>query len=488
VIIVSVTGPTMDEALAQVTGSRRDADLIELRLDMIQAADPGLLMWAAGHPVIATCRPAWEGGRFTGSESERLDVLVFASRLGASLVDIELSAGRAFREDFLRKRGESHLIVSHHLSARERFSVQTVYGKLQATGADVVKFAFSAEDCHENREAFRFLELAARDRQPAIAIAMGEAGEPSRVLYRKFGGWATYAAPDDRTPAAPGQIPVSLLKRVYRSHMLDRRTAVYGVVGQPLRQSKGVYIHNELFHRAEKNAVYCRFSVGDLRKFMTEMAPLLHGFSVTIPHKEDILHFLDRVERGARPIGAVNTVIRRAGKFIGSNTDAGAALDAIETVDRVRGKTVLVIGAGGAARAIAYEARRRGARLLVANRTMERARRFVRDFSAELVPMETLSSVAFDILVNATSVGMTPEIDATPVPANILKGKMVFDVVYSPPTTRLLREASAAGATIVPGTEMYLRQAAKQSRLFVGAPPDLDVMRTILFEHLEPRS
>ncbi len=487
-IIATVTGPTMDEALTQVTGSRRDADLMELRLDLIQSADPGLLMWAAGHPVIATCRPAWEGGGFNGSESERLEVLVFASRLGAELVDIELNAGRSFREDFLRKRGESHVIVSHHVSPKERFSVQTVYGKLRATGADVVKFAFPAEDCYRNRDAFRFLELAARDRQPAIAVAMGEAGEPSRVLYRKFGGWATYAAPDDRAAAAPGQLPASVMKRVYRSHMLDRRTAVYGVVGRPLRQSKGVLVHNELFRLAGKNAVYCRFPVGDLRRFMAEVAPLLHGFSVTIPHKEDILHFLDRVERGARPIGAVNTVVRRAGKFIGSNTDAGAALDAIEAVDRVRGKTVLLIGAGGAARAIAYEARRRGARLLVANRTIERARRFVRNFSAELVPMETLPAAAFDILVNATSVGMTPDVDATPVPAEILKGKTVFDVVYSPPETRLLREAAAAGATVVPGTEMYLRQAAKQSRLFAGAQPDLEVMRAILSEHTEPRS
>jgi len=483
-IIVSITGPGLSNALRQIESSEQYADLLELRLDLIGVSEISRLMNAAKKPVIATCRPAWEGGTYTGSERERINLLVTASLLGAAFIDLERNAERTIREEFLRRRGESQVIISHHLLGSERFSVVSLYKKLSATGADVIKLAFTATDADDNLLAFKFLSLAKADRQPAIAIAMGEAGEPSRVLYRKFGGWATYASSEEGRAAAPGQIPARQLKEIYHAHTLTPQTKVYGVVGSPLRQSKGVFVHNEMFRRARVNAVYCKFAVTNLPAFMKSIAPLLHGFSVTIPHKEAILPYLDRVEPRAVRIGSVNTVIRRAKKLIGSNTDAGAALDAIEGVVRVKGKTLLVVGAGGAARAIAFEAKQRGARVLVTGRTVEKAARMALEFRVDWVPIEEIRNVTFDIVANATPVGMVPNSDASLVPKDILPGKIVFDAVYNPRTTKLLEEAAHVGAKTITGVEMYIKQAAAQSALFAGRRPDLKAMKDILLAHL----
>jgi 3-dehydroquinate dehydratase/shikimate dehydrogenase len=354
-------------------------------------------------------------------------------------------------------------------------------------GAGIIKFAYLASDACDNRLAFDFLALARADRQRSIAIAMGEAGEPSRILYKKFGGWGTYAAPDDTSIAAPGQIPASRLVGLYRSEDLSPSTRVYGVVGGQVRHSKGIFVHNALFARMKLNTVYCRFQVSNLRGFMKDISPLIDGFSVTIPHKESIMKFLSAVDPIARSIGAVNTVIRRKNGLYGTNTDAPGALDAIEKVSRVRGKRMLIVGAGGAARAIAFEASRRGASVIVANRTAGRANALARAFGLKAVGMKSkmltpsdLASDEFDIVVNATSVGMSPSVKDTPIAASMLRGKVVFDAVYSPPMTRLLREARRAGATIIAGTEMYLNQAIRQSKLFSGRQPDSRLMRRIL--------
>ncbi len=254
-------------------------------------------------------------------------------------------------------------------------------------------------------------------------------------------------------------------------------------MGNPVRQSKGIYVHNAVFRHAKCNAVYCRFRVADLGRFVRTIVPLMGGCSVTLPHKEKIARYLDSVEAGARAIGAVNTVFRKNGKLTGTNTDASGALDAIEDITEVDGKNLLIVGAGGAARAVAYEASQRGARVLIANRTEARARHLAAAMGAVHVKMADIARQPFDILVNATSVGMFPAVDETPVPATLLAGKIVFDAVYNPPLTRLLRDAKKAGGLTIPGEAMYINQAAQQSRLFIGKEPDLRLMRRVFQRH-----
>jgi 3-dehydroquinate dehydratase/shikimate dehydrogenase len=477
-IIVSITGPRMQDAVRQLRSSARHADLIELRLDLISRPDIPLLLASTRKPAVATCRPDWEGGRFSGSERRRLEMLDAAAASGAAYVDLELAVAREAIPRFRSVAGGPEIICSHHLYSPRRFSVQKAYRQLSATGAEVLKLAYMAEDACDIRTAVEFLSLARRGRKRAMGLAMGLHGEPSRVLYKKLGGWATYASAADGEESAPGQITAATMKRLYRADRLTRRARVFGVVGNPLTQSKGIYVHNHVLRN--EDAVYCRFLVENLGRFMKDVAPLLHGFSVTIPFKETIIRHLAGVDRAVRPIKAVNTAVRRRGGFWGTNSDAPGALDAIEKIHTVRGQTVLVVGAGGTARAIAYEAKRRGAAVIIANRSPKKGKRLAREFGLEYLPLEEIGRRDFDVLVNATPVGMVPQVNHSPVPSALLRDRVVFDAVYNPPVTKLLREARASGATVVDGTEMFLNQAAIQSHLFTGRPPDLQAMRKVL--------
>jgi 3-dehydroquinate dehydratase / shikimate dehydrogenase len=472
----------MSDALSQMAAAAPYADAFELRLDLIHAPELAVLLLATPKPIIATCRPAWEGGGFRGSEQERMEILSAASLLGADYVDIELDAGKTFHAPFLRRQGETGIILSHHVPLGKKFDSVPVYRRMRAIGADVMKFAFCASDAWENRIAFDFLLRARKDRRKAVAIAMGEAGEASRVLYRVFGGWGMYAAAEDGRASAPGQVTARQLKELYRADRLSHRTKIFGVVGYPVSHSRGIFVHNPLFALAGKDAVYCRFPVKNLRRFMSEVGPLAGGFSVTLPQKKGMLALAHTIDPVAKAIGAVNTMVKKRNGWWGTNTDAAAALDAIEHATPVAGKRLLVLGAGGAARAIAFEAARRGAAVSIANRTASRARALARELRVRFQPLESLTSEAFDIFANATSVGMAPRSHQTPVAAKLLRGKVVFDAVYNPPLTRMLKEASQLGATIVPGTEMYVNQGAAQFKLYTGVKADIRAMKRILLQ------
>ncbi|HUI64076.1 MAG TPA: type I 3-dehydroquinate dehydratase, partial [Bacteroidota bacterium] len=219
-IIVSITGPRMSDALAQIASSAAYADILEFRLDLIRSPALAILFSSTGKPVIATCRPRWEGGSFRGKERDRLEILSAASLLGARYVDIELRAGRRALRQFLARSRETQVIVSRHLLNGERINAPQAYRQLHGTGADVVKFAYFASDSFQIRSAADFLQHARKDGQKAIAIAMGEAGEPSRILYKVLGAWATYAAPEQGRPSAPGQLTARQLRELYRANNL----------------------------------------------------------------------------------------------------------------------------------------------------------------------------------------------------------------------------------------------------------------------------
>ncbi len=478
-IIVSITGPTMKDALEQVNCSRRYADLFEFRLDLIREPPLSFLLASTRKPIIATCRSAQEGGSFDGSESERIEILRAAAQLGVDFVDIEMHCGKNVI-DGITSGTRTKVIVSLHQFENKRTNVGKIYASLRRTGGDVLKCAYMATDATDIRYAFEFLDLARRDRQRAIAIAMRECGEPSRILYRKFGGWATYASAENGQSAAPGQIPGSVMKTLYRADRLTRGTKVFGVVGNPVRQSKGIFVHNPLFQKAGKNSVYCRFEVHNIAVFAKHLFPMLGGFSVTLPYKQSVMKYIDHCDATAMGIGAVNTVVFRNGKSFATNTDAAGALDAIEKAAKVAGRRLLILGAGGAARSIAYEAKRRGACVLITNRTESAAKALAKEFGIEYIPHANLVSIDFDFLVNATPVGMTPNVNKSPIDKSLLRKKIVFDAIYNPPVTKLLRDARSVGAKTIQGTEMYLNQAVLQSKLYTGKKPSIALMRRLL--------
>lgn len=479
-IFTTIPGPSMKEALAQIRASAPYSDGFELRLDLIEAPHLDRLFKAAGKPVIATCRTAREGGKWRGTGEQRTALLLEAVRRRPAFVDVEMREGKRGVDAIRKARKGQKVLVSHHVRGKDLPDAKAVLETMLRMGADVCKLAYAVEDATQIIPAVEFLARAQQKKTPAIAVAMGAAGEASRVLYRHFGGWATFASPEGGGPVAEGQIPARILKTIYRADTLGPRTQVFGVVGFPLGQSKGPLVHNPLFARARKNAVYCRFPAANFDTFMQTLAPRLEGFSVTIPHKRAVLRYLDEVDPAALFIGAVNTVLRTKNGWRGLNTDAPAALDAIESKLPVEGRTMLVLGAGGAARAIVAETRRRGGHPVIAARSGAKCRQLAREFGVGTVAWEERTTIDADFLVNATPVGMVPDAGATPFPAGGIRALVAFDAVFNPRETRFLREARAAGSQPVYGTEMYIRQAAEQSFLYTGVRPPLSQLRALL--------
>ncbi|MEK7865095.1 MAG: shikimate dehydrogenase [Planctomycetota bacterium] len=473
--------------LAELTRRVAPADLVEIRLD----ARPDFpLEWIPrlGKPVIATCRLRAQGGSWNGSEADRMALLRRAVDAGAAWVDLEWKCGaqaRAFRP--------ARVLTSHHVLDGLPDDVEGVLREMTLEGGDAIKLVAHART---TLEAVTFssavrLALAARDWQsqlagpglpPVAAFAMGEAGTWTRVALARLGAPWVYAALDRSRATAPGQPTLAEWTGVLRVHRLGAGTALYGLIGNPVAHSLSPLIHNLAFEKEGIDAIYVPFLVTDPGALPAVLALDVRGFSVTIPYKEAVLPLVDRRSRAATEIGAVNTLVRRgdaqAVGWEGGNTDAAGALAAVARAygaspdtPFLAGKRALVLGAGGAARAIAWGLARAGARVAVSGRTGTRAEALAREMKLVAVPWDARAGEAPDLLVNTTPVGMAPRAEESPWPSSALHaGMVVFDTVYHPRRTRLLADAKAAGARVVEGIEMLVEQAALQFTAWTGRP------------------
>jgi 3-dehydroquinate dehydratase/shikimate dehydrogenase len=454
----------------------------ELRLDYIQSPDLPRLLEGRPCPVIVTCRPSREGGQWRGDEGRRLELLAEADRLGADYIDVELDALHHFR-----RHGNAQLIVSYHNYDQTPDDLQAVARRIEAADADIVKLATMATSLADNLTAFDVLRSAAK---PTICVTMGEHGHVSRVLGPKFGAFLVFASLGSGREAAPGQVPVDDLLGLYRFRDIGPATKVYGVIANPVAHSMSPAVHNAAFADTGLDAVYLPLRVDDPAAFIPAYQALpVEGYSVTIPHKEAVIDLLDEVQPLATKIGAVNTIVRRDGALHGSNTDWSAAVAAIESGlpegVALAGKVVLLLGAGGAARAIAFGLAERGCQVVIANRTHERGLRLAEDVGCRCVPLDDVATVPYNILVNATSVGMHPRVDASPLDASlILPETLVFDSVYNPLDTRLLRDARDLGCRTVDGLAMFVNQAVEQFELWTALPAPRATMRAVVEERL----
>ena len=479
-LCISIKPCSIDEALERMTRAGSRADLVELRLDAMTRPDLKRLLQNKPCPVIVTNRPRRQGGDFSGPEAERLQLLKQAARSGADYLDIELEALPKFA-----RIGSTKLIVSYHDFERTPADLNQIYRKLAATGADVIKVACQANHISDNLKMFELLRNADR---PTVALCMGELGEISRVRAPKFGGFLTYASLAPGAETASGQLSSSELVELYHYHDIGPDTDVYGVIGNPVAHSASPDILNAAFHQEGVDAVYVRFKVEDVVGFVEAFKVVpVKGCSVTIPHKEAVIPALDSLEETSRKIGAINTIVTRDGKLKGFNTDWLAAVGSLEEKlggepeSALGGKRCVMVGAGGAARAIAYGLDRRGARLVILNRTENRARRLATEAGCDWRPLEELVNLEADVVINATSVGMHPQVDETPVPADFFRpGTLAFDVVYNPAETRFLREAKARGCTVVSGIDMFVGQAVAQFELWTGKPAPRGLMREVV--------
>jgi 3-dehydroquinate dehydratase/shikimate dehydrogenase len=472
-IAIPITSFSNKSAIRDILESGKETDLIELRLDYIKNPHLASLIKKSSKPVIATNRKKSEGGRFTGSEKERIALLEEAVILNADYVDIEMSSGisrikriLAFRDS---RQSSSQIIVSYHNFRRTPKNLELAYKRIKRTGCDIIKIATYARFINDNLAIFNIIKKAQKDNQKIIALCMGERGEISRILGPIFGSCFTFGSLKRGKESATSQIPAKILKDIYRINKLkNKNLKIYGLAGNPVDKSRGYLLHNYLFSRFNLNSIYVNFLVDDLGPFIRSYKNLIDGLSVTMPFKERIIKFLDFLEPSAKKIGAVNTIVVRKGKLFGYNTDYLAAIQILsKKVPVLKNKKVVVLGAGGAARAVVYGLRKKGAEVTVLNRTLDKARRLAADFKCGYGHLNRIDKINFDILINATSVGMHPRVDDSPVKnKKILKNKIVFDFVYNPSTTKFLKDAKKMEGEVISGRDLFLNQAMLQFKLW----------------------
>lgn len=518
----------LTDALAQAArAAEHGADLVEFRIDeFTDAGHVVALIEQSPLPCIITCRPTWEGGHYDGEETDRISLIEHAG-LGTrqpAYFDIELAAWQKsanVRQKVslvidhpgqIRPTHTGLILSSHDFQTRPVDLYQRVEGMAQSAACRVIKVAWRARSLRDNIEAF---EIIGRRLKPTIALCMGEYGLPSRVLAKKFGALLTFASLDDSAATAPGQPTVTDLKNLYRWDAINPATRVYGVIGHPVAHSMSPAIHNAGFTAVHHDGVYLPLPVTpEYESFKATMIawldmPELHfsGASVTIPHKENLLRFVKEqggtIEPLAEKIGAANTLTRlEDGSLFASNSDYSGALDAIcdglsITYDQLKGKRVAVIGAGGAARAIVAGLAHHGCTVVIYNRTLEKAQALADQFNDKSMAskvvaakLEKLCDSCCQVYINCTPIGMHPDVDDTPMPdapSNWGPETVVFDTIYNPLETRLLREAKAAGCVTIAGTEMFVRQAAVQFKQWTGQEAPVEIFRNVLLEKLNQK-
>lgn len=472
---------------ALIRAGLQETPTIEIRLDWLRddVERRKFLKWLKKNrprraTFVATCRRRAGGGKLGGGARRELYWLRQAQEAGCSWCDLEVETYRELPRDGIRElRLPRHILLSLH--DFKRTPRRAALAQIQpGVGISAVKIAANAETIGDS---IRLLSVARRQRN-AVVVPMGEIGFPARILALRDGSELAYAPIE--TATAPGQVSLQDLKHLYRAHELNSQTQVYGVIGDPVGHSLSPLLHNTGFIARSINAVYLPLLVHDLRDFLRAIPDLgIRGFSVTIPHKQTILKHIRECDPLAAKIGAVNTVVvRRDGSLFGSNTDCFGVLRALEPKLNLGGSRVLILGAGGAARAAAFALRSAGAELMVCARRENAARELAGAAGGQAVPRRALRTLQFDAILNATPVGMFPNDNSSPLSLDELNARLVMDLIYRPQKTELLKMAARKGITTVSGVEMFVAQGTAQWELWTGRRAPESAMRLAVLKAL----
>lgn len=465
------------------------ADLVELRIDCLRS-EPNLTRLLAKRPtpLVFTVRKGADGGLWRGDEEKRLRLIREAIVAGVDYVDLELDIAKQ-----IPRFGKTKRIVSYHNMRETPEDLADLANQAREANADIVKLATLAKSVED---ASRMLQLVASECQvvPTVGIAMGPLGVFTRVLGRKLGSPLTYAGFNPERMFAPGMLNFNELKRDYLYDTIDESSEIYAVIGDPIGHSLSPAIHNAAFKNLGFNKVYVPLQIPEdqLKPSLDALSWLnIQGYSVTIPHKEGIVKLLSQADGAVERIGACNTVvIGEDKKWIGYNTDYRASMSVLEeALDKKEGseysplmdKQVILLGAGGVARTIAFGLTRRGAAVTICNRNEDRAAKIAEGVGCRHISWSQRAANPCDVIINCTPVGMHPRVDDTPVPpAAFRPGMLAFDTIYHPENTMFIKMARERECKTVTGVDMFVRQAAMQFQLWTGKDAPVDVMREVV--------
>jgi 3-dehydroquinate dehydratase/shikimate dehydrogenase len=473
-LCATVTGRTMDE-LRRARDAATFADLVEVRLDLVDRPDAIGAIEGRRRPVLVTCRASWEGGGFQGSEEERERILSDAQNGGAEFVDVEARA--EFVSTITRRRRGRGIVLSLHAFGEPPADLSDRARAMRSTGAEVVKIAIEARRL---QDMFPLMQLARQadftdpdGMDGHVLLAMGQAGVPTRVLAARLGNRWTYAGDN----VAPGQMPAARLLGEFGFRRIRGDAKVYGVVGNPIAHSLSPTMHNAGFNALGVNAVYVPLQASDANDFVAFAREMgMSGASITAPFKVDMLAQVDEVDEMAKRVGAVNTLVVRDGRWIGANTDVDGFLTPLTGRIALKGARASVLGAGGAARAVAVALGSQGTAVTVCARQPHAAKE-VAILADGTVGTWPPTPGSWDVLINATSAGSGGPAD-DPMDGVPLDGEIVFDLVYAPARTPLLERAAREGCLTIGGLEMLVAQAERQFELWTGYRPPAGLFKS----------
>ena len=485
-VCLAVNANTADELLEIAETMARDNPFMEFRFDYLRQPLSAMLKlrrFLETHQyvtAIATCRRAAHGGKFKGSLASQLSTLNKAQAAGCQIVDLELESALKLKPEAVANlRRSGGVIVSYH-DFRGTRHLEPTLDKMLKIPADFYKLVTTAATLSDNVAMMKFLQ-AQSDKHALVALCMGEQGIISRVLSVRAGSVFTFGAVSAQLKTAPGQISTRELHGIYRIEQVDAATRVYGVAGDPIDHSLSPVIMNAALGRENVNGVYVALHAKTLKDLLYCVREIpIHGLSVTMPYKQAIVEHLDNTDSHTAKIGACNTVVRgQDGKLFGFNTDVVGVLRPLEQRMTLEKARILVLGAGGAARAAVFGLKERGAEVWILNRSAAKAQRLARQAKARVLKRAELRKSDFDVIINATPVGMDSPREC-PLKEDEIRARLVFDMVYDPAETRLLQIARSKGIAVIPGVEMFVHQAARQFEIWTGKPaPAAEMLRVV---------
>jgi len=494
-VCIALQAGSAAELLDRAQTALNDAKFLEFRLDFLpKPAEfaPKLKEFLAENldvSAICTCRRKANGGHFAGSLAAELDILLKAAEAGCQLVDLEVESAeevtrpafKKFRENLRALR--TGLLISFHDFTRTKGLSQAA-DRIAVFAPDFVKVVSTARTLADNLAVLKLIEERSLATQ-VVGIAMGEEGLISRVLGPRAGAAFTFAASANGVETAPGQLTARALNDAYRFQQIDRATHLFGVAGNPIAHSLSPLMHNTAFRKEAVNAVLLPLKVRALNDLLTVVRELpLAGVAVTMPLKQEVLPHLANMDVFTKRIGACNTLrVGADGKIVGFNTDVAGIVRPLAKRLKLKGARVAVLGAGGAARAAVFGLAGEGAEVFIVNRTHEKAVALARASKTKSLKHELLAKNRFDVLINSTTCGMKGSKQALPIEENELNASLVFDMVYNPLETPLLKLARSRGLHVVTGLEMFIQQGARQFEIWTGKPaPEAEMQRVVELE------
>jgi len=475
-VCVAILGTDPAEMIEKAEDLVRENSFFEFRLDYLKDPAAGaakirnFLHFHSEVIAIATCRRTQNGGHFKGSVASQIAVLTKAASLGFHFIDIEIESAEAMKAaEYQKLHDHSGVVLSFHDYKATR-KLDDTFERMKKFAADYYKVVSTATRLYDNVVMMKFLHYKSHTHS-MVGMCMGEQGTVSRVLGLRAGSCFTFAAATAGEETGPGQLAFRTLRDTFRIEQVDAATRVYGLAGDPVAKSLSPVMMNTAFRRENVNAVYVALharSLDDILQCVHELP--ISGVSVTMPYKEEIIKHLDGVDALIEQVGACNTVVRaQTGKLFGFNTDVAGVMGPLEQRVNLRGAKVLVIGAGGGARAAVFGAKARGADVFILNRTPASAQKLANQAKAKYINRNDLKKYTFDVIVNATPIGMNGDRNS-PLSDKEIHTKYLLDMVYTEPETPLVKFARSQGAHIIPGTEMFVAQGVRQFEIWTGKP------------------